>query len=115
MLDLHRAFSAAKTPSPPVSDVSAEKLKHVIQSQFGGTATCAETALIWETFEGMVWDGVVYVFELSGHPEANRAYTWSTHVAGTNRYSFHAVLGMGGIKSPLDAVRAALVADNRGF
>jgi len=67
-----------------------------------------------ELFEGKtVWEGVVHVFDLEGHPKATRAYAWSSPVEGSDRCRFYAVLHLGGIRSPLDAVRAAIVAENR--
>jgi len=69
---------------------------------------------IRETFEGKpVWEGVVHVFDLAGHPKATRAYAWSSPIEGSDKRRFFAVLQMGAIKSPQDAVRAAIVADHR--
>jgi hypothetical protein len=62
-----------------------------------------------EVFNGKtVWEGVVH------HPKATRAYAWSSPIEGSNRRRFYAVLHLGGIRSPLDAVRAAIVAENNG-
>jgi hypothetical protein len=67
-----------------------------------------------ETFDGApVWEGVVHVFDLAGNPNATRAYAWSSPIKGTDRRRFFAVLHMGAIKSPVDAVRAAIVAEHR--
>jgi hypothetical protein len=44
-----------------------------------------------------------------GHPKATRAYTWSSPIEGSTKRRFFAVLHMGAIKSPADAVRAAIV------
>ena len=69
---------------------------------------------IRETFEGKpVWEGVVHVFDLAGHPKATRAYAWSSPIEGSDKRRFFAVLQMGAIKSPQDAVRAAIVAEHR--
>ena len=38
---------------------------------------------------------------------------WSSPIEGSENRCFHAVLQMGGIKSPADAVRAAIVAETR--
>jgi hypothetical protein len=56
---------------------------------------------------------VVYVFDLAGNPNATRAYAWSSPIEGSDRRRFFAVLHMGAIKSPVDAVRAAIVAEHR--
>jgi hypothetical protein len=56
---------------------------------------------------------VVNVFDLHGHPKATRAYAWSSPIEGSDKRRFFAVLELGGIKSPTDAVRAAIVAEHR--
>jgi hypothetical protein len=67
-----------------------------------------------ETFDGAtVWEGVVHVFDLTGHPTATRAYGWSSPIEGSDKRRFFAVLHMGGITSPLNAVQAAIVAEQR--
>jgi hypothetical protein len=67
-----------------------------------------------ELFEGKTaWEGTVHIFDLEGHPKATRAYAWSSPVEGSNRRLFYDVLHLGGIRSPLDAVRAAIVAERR--
>ena len=59
----------------------------------------------------VVWEGIVHLFDLTGHPKATRAYAWSSPIEGTDRRRFFAVLHQGAIKSPADAVRAAIVAE----
>src|ERR1700730_3781170 len=90
------------------------QLIRAIESQHGGTATLAQSVPVRETFEGQpVWEGVVHVFDLEGHPKATRAYAWSSPIEGSTKRRFFAVLHMGPIKSPVDAVRAAIVAEQR--
>ena len=50
---------------------------------------------------------------IAGNPNATRAHAWSSPVEGGDRRRFFAVLHMGAIKSPVDAVRAAIVAEAR--
>jgi hypothetical protein len=91
-----------------------EQLIEAIKSQHGGIATLAQSVPVRKTFEGaLVWEGVVHVFDLAGHPKATRAYAWSSPIEGGTKRRFFAVLHMGGIKSPQDAVRAAIVAEHR--
>lgn len=93
---------------------STNELKHVIESQHGGKAAFAQSVPVRETFEGKpVWEGVVHVFDLADNPKATRAYAWSSPIEGSDKRRFFAVLHMGGIKSPQDAVRAAIVAERR--
>lgn len=95
-------------------EISSSELKLAIESQHGGTATFAQSVPVRETFEGEpVWEGIVHVFDLTGHPQATRAYAWSSPIEGSDKRRFFAVLQMGAIKSPQDAVRAAIVAEHR--
>lgn len=80
----------------------------------GGSATLAQSVPVRETFEGKtVWEGVVHVFNLTGHPTATRAYAWSSPIEGSTKRRFFAVLHTGRIISPTEAVRAAIVAERR--
>jgi hypothetical protein len=98
----------------PVNEVAASELKTVVESQHGGTATLAQSVPVKETHAGaVVWEGVVHVFDLAGHPTASRAYAWSSPIEGSDKRRFFAVLHMGPVKSPLDAVPAAIVAERR--
>jgi hypothetical protein len=68
-----------------------------------------------ETFEGKtVWEGVVHVFDLAGHPTAARASAWSSPIEGSTKRRFFAVLHTERINSPLETVRAAIVAEHKG-
>ncbi len=95
-------------------EVASSELMKAVESQHGGTATLAQTVPVREVFIGRpVWEGVVHVFDLAGHPKATRAYAWSSPMKGSNKRRFFAVLQMGGIKTPKDAVRAAIAAEHR--
>jgi hypothetical protein len=50
---------------------------------------------------------------LTGHPKAMRAYAWSSPIKASDKRRLFAVLHMGPIRSPVDAVRAAIVAEHR--
>jgi hypothetical protein len=87
------------------------ELKAALEELHGGSATLAQSVPVRETFgDATVWEGVVHVFDLKGHPQATRAYAWSSPIEGSDKRRFFAVLHMGAIKSPVDAVRAAIVA-----
>src|SRR3954447_1138123 len=93
-------------------DVSVDQLQRAVEGQHGGEAVVVSAEPVKETFNGKtVWQGIVHVFDLEGHPKATRAYAWSSPIDGKRR--FYAVLHLGGIRSPLDAVRAAIVAERR--
>lgn len=92
-----------------------DELKAAIETQHGGTATLAQSVPVKETHNNQtVWEGVVHVFDLADNPKATRAYAWSSPIEGSAKRRFFAVLHMGAIKSPRDAVRAAIVAEHRG-
>src|SRR5205823_6677380 len=80
----------------------------------GGIATSAQSVPVRETFEGeTVWEGVVHVFDLAGHPTATRAYAWSSPTEGSTKRRFFAVLHQPPVDSPQAAVQAAIVAEQR--
>jgi hypothetical protein len=88
-------------------------LKKAVESQHGGKATLLQSVPVHETHEGeTVWDGVVHVFTLDGHPAAKMAYAWSYEREDGKR-RFFAVLHVPPITSPRDAVRAAIVAEHK--
>ena len=95
-------------------EVSADQLKQAVEGQHGGTAELLAVEPVKEVFNGKtVWEGEVHVFDLEDHPKPTRAYAWSSPIEGTERRRFYAVLHLGGIHSPLDAVRAAIVAKRK--
>jgi DNA-binding FrmR family transcriptional regulator len=95
-------------------DVEHDDLRFAVESQHSCRAILAQTVPVRETFKGQaVWEGIVHVFNIEGHPEANQAYAWSSVVEGSERRRFFAVLQLGAIKSPVDAVRAAIVAEHK--
>ena len=61
-----------------------------------------------------VWDGIVGIFDLAEHPVATRAYAWSSSIEGTEKRRFYAVLHVPPVTSPLEAVRAAIIAERKG-
>lgn len=90
------------------------QLALAISEQHGGAATHVDSVPVKETFQDKtVWEGVVEVFDLEGNPKATRAYAWSSPIEGSAKHRFYAVLHLGGVRSPVDAVRVAIVAEHR--
>src|SRR5690349_16090818 len=88
------------------------QLVKAVERMHGGSAQFAQSVPVRETFEGQtVWEGVVHVFDLTGHPTATRAYAWSSPIKESTKRRFSAVLHTDRINSPLEAVRAAIVAE----
>jgi hypothetical protein len=97
-----------------VIEVEADQLKRAVEAQHGCTATFVQSVPVKETFEGAtVWDGVVHVFQIHGHPKAKEAYAWSSPIEGSDKRRFFAVLHLPPVTSPVEAVRAAIVAEQR--
>ena len=69
-----------------------------------------------EMFQGRtVWEGIVEVFELHGHPKAPRAYAWSHETDGQKKRKHITVLHVEPITSAAAAVRAAIVQEFRSL
>src|SRR5881227_2839771 len=97
-----------------MAEVEADQLREAVEKMHGGTATLSQSVPVRETFEGKpVWEGVVHVFDLAGHPTATRAYAWSSPIEGSTKRRFFAVLHQPPINSPQAAVRAAIVAEHQ--
>lgn len=92
-----------------------EELKGVIKRLHGVDASHAESVPIKETFQGKtVWEGVVEVFHLHGHPKAKRLYAWTHETDDLNNPKRHiTVLHLPPITSAIEAVRASIIKDFR--
>jgi hypothetical protein len=97
-----------------MAQVQVGELKQAVEAQHGCTATLTQSVPVKETFGGKtVWEGIVHVFTINGHPQANQAYARSSPIEGSDKRRFFAVLHVPPITSPVEAVRAAIVAENR--
>jgi hypothetical protein len=97
-----------------MTDVGADQLQTAVEGMHHCRARLAQSVPVSERFSGQaVWEGVVHVFDLDGHPKATRAYAWSSPVEGGERRKFYAVLHVPPVTSPVQAVRAAIVADHK--
>jgi hypothetical protein len=92
-----------------------EALRAIIRRLHGAEAEHVESVPVKETFQGQtVWEGIVEVFDLKGHPKASRLYAWSHETDDPENPTRHVtVLRVPPIDSPLAAVRAAIVKDFR--
>lgn len=92
-----------------------EELQSVIRRLHGVESRHLESVPIKETFNGKtVWDGVVEVFELIGHPKAPKVYAWAYDTDNMEHPRKHVtVLHVHPITSARDAVRAAIVQEFR--
>jgi hypothetical protein len=87
-----------------------EELKEVIRHLHGADAKHVESVPVKETFQGKtVWEGIVEVFDLYGHPATTRAYAWAHDTDDPKKPRRHVtVLHIHPVTSPLQAVRAAI-------
>jgi hypothetical protein len=88
-----------------------EELRDVIHHLHGGKAKHVESVPVKESFQGqMVWEGVVEVFRLKGHPKTDRVYAWMHHTDDPAKPKQHVtVLHIPPVVSPRTAVQAAIV------
>ena len=92
-----------------------EELRDVIRRLHGAEATHVESVPVKEAFQGeTVWEGIVEVFDLTGHAKAHRAYAWA-HDGEHPKESSVAVLHIEPITSAAAAVRAALIQEFRSL
>ena len=55
-----------------------EELQNVTHRLHRATTKHVQSVPVIERFQGgIVWDGIVEVFDLTGHPKANRIYAWA--------------------------------------
>jgi hypothetical protein len=92
-----------------------EELGDVIERLHGAKATHRESVPVKEVFNGeTVWDGIVEVFHLEGHPKANTAYAWLHDTGDPSKPTQHVtVLHVPPVVSPLTAVRAFIIQEFR--
>ena len=90
-----------------------DRLQVTVQQLHNCGAVWRESVPVTEIFGGKtIWKGEVEVFDLTGHPKANRAYGWS-HPDGVDNKTerFVAVLEIPPVDSPEVAVKMAIYSD----
>jgi|ERR1700722_2429664 hypothetical protein len=88
-----------------------EELRTLIRYLHGAESEHVKSVPVKEVFKGKtVWEGIVEVFDLKGHPSASRVYAWA-HDADDRRIPrrYIAVLHTHPIISAQDAVKDAIV------
>jgi hypothetical protein len=87
-----------------------ENIKKAVERHAGCRANHVESNPVTEGYRDQIpWEGVVEVFDLDGHPKANRAYGWQFGEGQNAQYTV--VLGIPPINSPNAAVRASIAAE----
>jgi hypothetical protein len=95
--------------------MSHKEWQDVIRKLHGAKATHEESVAVKEVFQGKtVWDGVVEVFHLDGHPLTNRVYAWMHDTGDPAKPKQHVtVLHIDPALSPATAVRAFIIQEFR--
>jgi hypothetical protein len=88
-----------------------EELQSVIHKLHGVHSTHVQSVPVKEEFGGkVIWDGIVEVFQLHGHPKATHAYAWAHETDDpANPFRHVTVLKIPPAVSPITAVRAAIM------
>jgi hypothetical protein len=94
-----------------------QELRAVIRRLHGAEASHVESVPVKEDFQGQtVWEGIVEVFDLTGHPTAHRVYAWAHETDDPQKPVRHVtVLHLHPIKSARDAVRAAILQEAKSL
>lgn len=80
----------------------------------GCSASFLEDIAVVEKFrDETVRRGVVSVFLIKGHPQADKCYARSSPIDGSTKRKYYAVLQISPIDSPEKAVRASIVHDHK--
>jgi len=88
-----------------------EELQRVIHKLHGATATHRESVPVRETWQGKtIWDGIVEVFDLHGHPKTDTVYAWMHDTGKPGVPPQHVtVLHINPALTPITAVRAFIM------
>ena len=93
-----------------MTEAEEQRFIEAVDKLHGAKATYVSTEHVHETHdEETVWEGDVHVYSLEGHPEADTCYAWAE--PGEEKDRVFAVLKLGPVKSPADAVRASILSD----
>ena len=85
-----------------------DRIKRAVEKAAECPASHLDTVAVVDTFRGQtMWEGMVEIFALLGHPKAKHAYGWIIG-KGVNK-RFIAVLEIPPVKDTLTAVRASIV------
>ena len=92
-----------------------EELADVIHKLHGVNATYVDSVPVREVYKGQtLWDGVVEVFNIHGHPKTHRVYAWSHDTDNPEHPKRHVtVLHIPPAISPQTAVQTAIAQEIR--
>jgi hypothetical protein len=89
-------------------------IKKAIERLHNCKASHLEDIAVIEGFGSeTVWQGMVHIFNIEGHPKTDKCYAWSSPIEGSKKCRYYAVLHIPPIDSPVKAVRASIVKEYR--
>jgi hypothetical protein len=93
------------------NDKQIESLQKAVEQLHDCRATHVEDVIVLQKFgSDTVWDCVVSIFSIKGHPKSDKCYAWSSPVEGSRfKRRNYAVLKIPPIDTPLKAVQAAII------
>jgi hypothetical protein len=95
-----------------MSSPRIEELRRAVETMHHCKAEHVRSAPTVEMFgDKVVWEGVVEVFSLAGHPKAKCCYAWS-YLDGKET-QFTTVLEIPPVESPRTAVQASIMAQRK--
>jgi hypothetical protein len=88
-----------------------ESLQKAIEQLHDCRATHVEDVIVVQKFgSDIVWEGIVSVFSIKGHPKTDKCYAWSSPVEESRfKRRYYAVLNIPPIDTPLKAVKASII------
>jgi hypothetical protein len=94
-----------------LSPETTRAFQGAIRETHGAESIYVESVPVHEAFQGQtVWEGIVHVFDLQGHPKATRAYAWADLMDELGpRHQFTVILKLPPVETPEDAVRVAIL------
>jgi hypothetical protein len=94
--------------------MSIPQFKAAIEALHHVKATHTESVPVKEEFQGKtVWDGIVEVFHVEGHPKTDKAYAWWHDTGDPDKPLLVTVMHIHPALSPIAAVRAFIVQEFR--
>ncbi len=90
---------------------SRAELEAVVREQLGCVPSYVEAEFVRQTWQGEVaWEGLVFVLQLIGHPDARYCYVLPLPVEEGKPARYHIILESMSAGSPVAAVRAYIKA-----
>jgi len=94
--------------------MSFVEIGKILSEKHGFVLAYRESVPVKEVFQGKtVWDGIVHVFNLHGHPQTDRLYAWWHDTGDPEKPRLVTVLHIHPATTPLSAVRAFIAQEFR--